>query len=114
MLVSAIMLLFLTALLGMALVVLGMRYHRSSTVLAMSHGGVALVAFSLLVAHLLRSPVDMLYNNAALVLFLAISGGVVLFMLRDGKKPPPMVVVGLHAVVALGGLLLLLYGYSLS
>ncbi len=104
-------LLTLAALLGLAMVVLGVRYHRGSAALARGHGGTALLAFSLLIVYLLRSPTDKLYNNAALLLFLGICGGAVLFMLRDGDKPPQMFVVALHALMAFGGLLLLAYGY---
>ncbi len=111
MVLSVIFLFTLTALLGVAMVVLGVGYRRSSGALAMGHASLALLAFSLLVVHLLRSPIDKLYNNAALLLFLGICGGVVLFLLRDGRKPPQMFVVGLHALMALAGLLLLVYGY---
>jgi hypothetical protein len=43
---------------------------------------------------------------------LAVIGGIMLFALREKNKPPPMVLVGIHAVMALVGLLVLFLGFD--
>lgn len=53
------------------------------------------------------------YNNvAALLMILALIGGLMLFALREHNKPPPMVLVGIHALMALVGLLVLFIGFD--
>ena len=55
------------------------------------------------------------YNNvAALLMILALIGGVMLFALRETSKPPPMTLVAIHAIMALTGLLLLILGFQNS
>jgi len=116
MILAAIILFCLAALLGLWLVVLGVRYRRGSRVLAAGHAGVALLGLILLGRHIFSSPVHMLYNDAALLFVLALSGGLVLLALRMGnhehRSPPPMVGVSLHAAMAIAALLLLVLGYT--
>jgi len=112
MILPAILLFILATVMGLSLVVMGVRYHRGSLALGLAHASVALLAFILLGVQIFRGPVNMLYNSAALLFGLALSGGVVLLALHEGNKPPPMVIVTIHAVIALGGLLLLVLGYS--
>jgi hypothetical protein len=116
MILAAIVLFCLAALLGLWLVVLGVRYRRGSRALAAGHAGVALLGLILLGRHIFSSPVHMLYNDAALLFILALSGGLVLLALRvgnrDHRSPPPMVGVSFHAVMALSALLLLVLGYT--
>lgn len=117
MILAAILLFCLAAALGLWLVVLGVRYRRGSRALAAGHAGVALLGLILLGKHIFSSPVQMLYNNAALLFILALSGGLILLALRMGnhehRSPPPMFGVGLHAAMALLALLLLVWGYAL-
>ena len=116
MILIAIALFCLAALLGLWLVVLGVRYRRGSRALAAGHAGVAMLGLILLGKHIFSSPVHMLYNNAALLFILALSGGLVLLALRLGnhghRSPPSMIGVGLHAAMAITALLLLVLGYT--
>jgi hypothetical protein len=112
MILSAILLFALAAALGLSMIVMGVRYHRSSLALGLSHASVALLALGFLGVQIFRGPIDMFYNAAALLLVLALCGGGLLLALREGHTPPPMLVVGIHAIIALAGLLLLVLGYS--
>ncbi len=116
MILGAIVLFGLATALGLWLVVLGVRYRRGSRALAAGHAGVALLGLVLLGTHIFSSPVHMLYNNAALLFVLALTGGMVLLAVRIGnpehRSPPPMFGVALHAAMALTALLLLVWGYT--
>jgi hypothetical protein len=116
MILAAIVLFCLAVVLGIWLVVLGMRYRRGSLVLAAGHAGVALLGLSLLGNQILAGPVHKLYNVAALLVVLALFGGLILLVLRNSTReyrtPPPMFVVSLHAVMAMIALLLLVMGYT--
>jgi hypothetical protein len=116
MILAAIVLFCLAALLGLWLVVLGVRYRRGSRALAAGHAGVALLGLILLGRHIFSSPVHMLYNDAALLFVLALFGGFVLLALRIGNRehrsPPPMIGVSFHAAMAITALLLLVLGYT--
>jgi hypothetical protein len=116
MILAAIVLFCLAAVLGLWLVVLGVRYRRGSRALAAGHAGVALLGLILLGKHIFSSPVHMLYNDAALLFVLALFGGLVLLALRMGNRehrsPPPIIGVSLHAAMAMTALLLLVLGYT--
>jgi hypothetical protein len=118
MILAAIVLFCLAVVIGLWLVVLGVRYRRGSRALAAAHAGVALLGLILLGRQLFSSPVHMLYNDAALLFILALSGGLVLLAVRMGnhehRSPPPMIGVSLHAAMALPALLLLVLGYTHS
>jgi hypothetical protein len=116
MILAAIVLFCLAAGLGLWLVVLGVRYRRGSRALAAGHAGVALLGLILLGRHIFSTPVHLLYNDAALLFILALSGGLVLLALRmgnpDHRSPPPMIGVSFHAIMAITALLLLVLGYT--
>jgi hypothetical protein len=116
MILATIVLFCLAAVLGLWLLVLGVRYRRSSPALATAHVGVALLGLGLLGNEIFDGPVHMLYNTAALLFVLALFGGLVLLALRiserEHRTPPPMFVVSLHAVMAITALLLLVVGYT--
>ena len=116
MILAALVLFCLAVALGLWLVVLGVRYRRGSRALAAAHAGVALLGLILLGRHIFSSPVHMLYNDAALLFVLALSGGLVLLAVRigthDHRSPPSMIGVSLHAAMALAALLLLVLGYA--
>jgi len=112
MVLSSILLFCLAALFGLGLIVLGVRYRRGSLALGLGHAGVALLALIVLAVHIFTSRVNMLYDNAALLFILTLGGGVVLLALREGRKPPPMVVVGIHALMAVAGIVVLVVGYA--
>ncbi|HKK04774.1 MAG TPA: hypothetical protein VKA50_02900 [Gammaproteobacteria bacterium] len=110
----SILLFGLAALFGLGLVVMGVRYHRGSLTLGLGHAGIAMLALIVLAVHIFTTRINMLYDNAALLFVLTLGGGVVLLALRDGRKSPPMVVVGIHALMALAGLAVLVVGYVRS
>jgi hypothetical protein len=116
MILAAIVLFGLAALLGLWLVVLGVRHRRGSRALAAVHAGLALLGLILLGMHIFSSPVHMLYNDAALLFVLALFGGLVLLAVRMGnhehRSPPPMIGVSFHAAMAITALLLLVLGYT--
>jgi len=111
MILSAILLFGLATALGLTMVIIGIRYHRGSLTLGLSHGSVALLALGFLFVQIYRGPVDKFNNAAALLFVLALCGGGLLLLLREGRKPPPMLLVSIHAMMALAGLLLLVLGY---
>lgn len=115
MILAAIVLFCLAVALGLYLVVLGVRYRRGSRGLAAVHAGVALLGMSLLGMQVFSGPVHFLYNSAALLFVLALSGGLVLLAVRSGdhdrQSPPSMIGVSLHAAMGLVALLLLVLGF---
>ena len=116
MILASIVLFCLAVALGLFLVVLGMRYRRSSLVLAMGHASVALLGMGLLGQQVLDDSTHKLYNLASFLFVLALFGGLVLLVLRMSQReyrtPPPMFVVSLHAIMAIIALLLLVLGYT--
>ena len=116
MILAVIVLFCLAVALGLWLVVLGVRFRRGSLALAAGHAGVALLGLILLGRQIFGGPVHMLYNDAAMLFVLALSGGLVLLAIRmsnrEHRSPPPMIGVSLHAAMALSALLLLVLGYT--
>ncbi len=112
MILSSILLFSLAASLGLFLVVLGVRYHRSSLKIGLSHACIGLLAFGLLMMQIISGAINKYNNVAALLMILALTGGLMLFALREHNKPPPMVLVGIHAIMALVGLLVLFIGFD--
>ncbi|MEQ1592555.1 MAG: hypothetical protein ABL892_09230 [Thiobacillaceae bacterium] len=116
MILAAIILFGLAVMLGLWLVVLGVRYRRGSRALAAGHAGVALLGLGLLGKHIFDAPVHLLYNDAAMLFVLTLSGGLVFLALRisnrEHRSPPPMIGVSLHAVMAITAFLLLVMGYT--
>lgn len=115
MILAAIGFFGLATVLGLSVVVLGVRYHRGSPALVGVHVLAALLGLGLLFREILGGPVRMLYNDAALLFVLTLLGALVLLALRVSergyRKPPPMVIVSLHAGLAIAGLVLLVKGY---
>ena len=116
MILAAIVLFGLAVALGLFLVVLGVRHRRGSRPLAAAHAGIALLGLSLLGMRIFDGPTHILYNDAALLFALALSGGLVLLAVRLGDRehhsPPSMIGVSLHAAMALAALSLLVLGYT--
>ncbi|KAB2312871.1 hypothetical protein F8A87_04025 [Betaproteobacteria bacterium SCN2] len=115
MILAAIVLFCLAVALGLYLVVLGVRHRRGSRMLAAVHAGLALLGLVLLGMQVFGGPVNFLFNSAALLFVLALSGGLVLLAVRIGTRehhaPPSMFGVSLHAAMGLLALLLLVLGY---
>jgi len=112
MILSSIILFSVAASLGLYLAVLGVRYHRSSLKVGLSHASIGLLALVLLFLQISSGAINKYNNVAALLMVLAVIGGLMLFALREQKKPPPMVLVGIHAVMAFVGLLVLFLGFG--
>ena len=112
MILSSIFLFSLAASLGLFLVVLGVHYHRSSLKIGLSHASIGLLAFALLIVQIVNGSINKYNNVAALFMVLALTGGLMLFALREHNKPPPMVLVAIHAIMALVGLVVLFIGFD--
>jgi hypothetical protein len=105
----------LAAFIGLSMVILAVRYRRGSLALGLGHAGIASLAFVLLLIEIFHAQArTMIINDAAILFAMTLAGGLVLLALREGRKPPPMVVVGIHAAMALFALLLLVMGYLRS
>lgn len=106
----ASILLAIAATLGIVMVILGVRYHRSSFKLAMSHAVIAIGGLGFLATQIINGPINKYNNVAALLLLLALIGGGMLFALREKDRPPAMIMVFIHASMALAGLVVLFLG----
>lgn len=112
MIIYAILLLGLASVFGLRLIFIGVRYHRGSLALGLGHAGIAVSGLALLLLYLFHERAHHpLYDEAAILFVITLTGGLLLLALREGRKPPPMIVVGLHAVIALFALFLLVTGY---
>ena len=95
---------------GLALVYAGLRQRRGLPWLATAHGLLALTAFGALLWHIINTATSKSTNFAAVMLFLALTGGGLLLALREKDTPPSMPLVAIHAVLALTGFSLLVAG----
>lgn len=118
MIAAATVALAVAALLGITLAVIGLRQRRGSMPLALAHLLSAILGLGLLILHVTTAPTVRLFNLAALLLVLALLGGLVLLMLRavrrEYRTPPPMFVVVMHAALGIAALVMLLVGISRS
>lgn len=102
-------LLLITAVaIGFYLVFLGMHQRKRSPGLGLTHAGLAVTGSIVLFTEIFTGPIDKLNNVAALLLFFAIVGGVMVFALHEENRPPAMAAVTVHAIMGLIGLLLLI------
>ena len=116
MILAAIVLFCLAVLLGLWLVVLGVRYRRGSRALAAGHAGVALLGLILLGRHTLRQSRSHVVQRCGAT----VCSGAVRRLGSTGPAhgqsrtslAPPMMGVSLHAAMALAALLLLVLGYT--
>jgi len=112
MLLTILFLFTFAVVIGLFMVVLGLRYRRSSLPLALSHAALALIALGLLFNQIFTQAINKFNNAAALLMVLALIGGLMLFALREKNKPPAMILVTIHAAMGLGGLLVLFLGFQ--
>jgi peptidoglycan/LPS O-acetylase OafA/YrhL len=112
MILSAILLFTLAAAIGLYLIILGVRYHRNSRPLALSHAGIAILALGLLITEIINGPSNKFNNGAVLLLLLTLTGGAMLFALRERNRPPPMPLVAIHVLFAGVGLMVLVIGFQ--
>ena len=108
--------LFLTAasLIGLFLVILALRYRKSSLKLGLLHASLAITGIALLFTQIAQGPSSKQNNIAAFFLVLAVIGGGMVLALREANKPPVMAVVTIHAIAALVGLSVLLFKFFVS
>lgn len=112
MILYAIALFALAAVFGLSMIFLGIRYRRGSLVLGLGHAGIATLGLVVLIVAIFKAQFrPLIYNDVAILLVMTLAGGIVLLALREGRKPPPMVVVGVHAAMALFSIFLLVIGY---
>jgi len=112
MILIAIGLFSLAAFIGLVMIFIGVRFRRGSLTLGLGHASIAILGFVLLLIEIYHAQVrPMIINDAAILFGMTLAGGLVLLALREGRKPPPMVVVGIHAAMALFALLLLVTGF---
>lgn len=100
------------SLVGVFLIIQGLRHHKSSLKLGLIHASLAIAGIALLLTQIVQGPIDKQNNIAMLLLVLALIGGGMVFALREANKPPAMVVVVIHAIMALTGLSVLIFKYS--
>lgn len=116
MILASIVLFGIAVVLGLWIVVLGLRFRRGSLFLAVAHVGFAVLGLGLLARYVFNDSVFKLYNVSALLFFLTLLGGLVLMALRINQReyrtPPSMFMVTLHAIMGLLALLLLVLGYA--
>ena len=106
-----ILLLTSAALIGIYLVIRGLRYRKSSLKLGLLHASLAIAGIALLFTQIVQGPSDKQNNIAAFMLVLAVIGGGMVLALREKNKPPAMAVVTIHAIAALIGLSVLIFKY---
>ena len=107
----AIILLSLAVTIGLFLAILAVRFHRRNARLGLVHAAMAIASLGVLGAQIVQGPINKFNNVAALLLVLALIGGAMVFALREENRPPAMAIVVIHAIMALGGLAVLVFGY---
>ncbi len=105
---TATALLLIAAGTGLYMVISALRKHRPLPKTGLAHAALALTGTVVLFAHIFTGPTDKLSNVAGLFLLLALTGGALVFALREQDRPPPMMGVAAHAIMGLTAILLLL------
>lgn len=103
----AIALFALSAILGFIILIKWLTGKNASWGVIYSHGIVAAVALILLVIYAIRNPAH--FPKASIILFvIAALGGFYMFFNDIRQKPSPMAVAFIHALLAVGGFVMLL------
>lgn len=108
MLYFSILLFAVSAVLGLAILIRWLTKKEAPRAVVYSHGAVAVLGIACLVAYAILNPES--FPKTSLILFAvaAVAGFYMLF--NDlAKKPNPLVIAFVHALVAVGGLLTLLF-----
>jgi len=106
-----ILLLTTASLIGVFLLIRGLRRHKSSLKLGLVHASLAIAGIVLLFTQIAQGPSSKQNNIAAFLLVLAVIGGGMVLALREKNKPPAMPVVIIHAIAALVALSVLIFKY---
>jgi hypothetical protein len=104
----AIALFALSAVLGLTILIKWLTKKDASRGVVYSHGIVAAVALLLLVVYALQNPGS--FPRVSLILFvISALGGFYMFFNDLKKKPSPLAIAFVHALLAVGGFLSLLF-----
>ena len=93
---------------GLYLVTVGLRRRKRIPKLGLAHAALALSGIIVLLSHIIGGPLDKLDNTAAIFLFFALVGGVLVFALHEENRAPSIPAVAIHAIMGVAGITLLL------
>ena len=112
MIYTAIALFALSAILGLTILIKWLTKKEASKAVIWSHGLVAATALVILVVFAIQNPDN--YPQISLILFvIAAIGGFYMFFRDLNKKNSPLSVAFIHALLAVGGFVMLLF-YTLA
>jgi len=112
MIYAAIALFALSAILGLTILIKWLTKKEASKAVIWSHGLVAATALVILVVFAIQNPDN--YPQVSLILFvIAAIGGFYMFIRDLNKKNSPLSVAFIHALLAVGGFVMLLF-YTLA
>ena len=112
MIYTAIALFALSAILGLTILIKWLTKKEASKAVIWSHGLVAATALVILVVYALQNPDN--YPQVSLILFVvAAIGGFYMFFRDLNKKNSPLSIAFIHALLAVGGFVMLLF-YALA
>jgi len=112
MIYTAIALFALSAILGLTILIKWLTKKEASKAVIWSHGLVAATALVILVVFAIQNPDN--YPQVSLILFvIAAIGGFYMFIRDLNKKNSPLSVAFIHALLAVGGFVMLLF-YTLA
>ena len=112
MIYAAIGLFALSAILGLTILIKWLTKKEASKAVIWSHGLVAATALVILVVYALQNPDN--YPQVSLILFvIAALGGFYMFFRDLNKKNSPLSIAFIHALLAVGGFVMLLF-YALA
>jgi len=112
MIYTAIALFALSAILGLTILIKWLTKKEASKAVIWSHGLVAATALVILIVFAIQNPDN--YPQISLILFvIAAIGGFYMFFRDLNKKNSPLSVAFIHALLAVGGFVMLLF-YTLA
>lgn len=107
MIYSAIVLFALSTVLGLAILMKWLTKKDASKGVIYSHGAVAAIALVILIVYAAQNPSN--FPKASIILFvIAALGGFYMFFNDLKKKSSPLAVAFIHALLAVGGFVMLL------
>ena len=108
MIYAAIALFALSAILGLTILIKWLTKKDASKAVIWSHGLVAAIALVILVVYAIQNPAN--YPQISIILFaIAAIGGFYMFFRDLRKKTSPLSVAFIHALLAVGGFIMLLF-----
>ena len=108
MIYTAIALFALSAILGLSILIKWLTNKSASKAVIWSHGLVAAIGLVILIVYAIQNPAN--YPQISLILFaVAAIGGFYMFFRDLKKKNSPLSVAFIHALLAVGGFVMLLF-----